>query len=46
MDVHCLIDLVDCQAAVDVLESFAGILHCRHGFFVDVGGFDTGDLAL
>jgi hypothetical protein len=43
---HRLVDLVDREAAVDVLDGFAGVLHGVQGLLVDVGGFDAADLAL
>jgi hypothetical protein len=43
---HRLVDLVDREAAVDVLDGFAGILHGVERLLVDVGGLDAADLAL
>ena len=46
MFVHDLVDLLDCQGAVDLLHRFAGVVHGQEGFLVDVGGLDGVDLVL
>ena len=43
---HRLVDLVDREAAVDVLDGFAGVAHGVQGLLVDVGALDAADLAL
>ena len=43
---HRLVDLVDREAAVDVLDGFAGVAHGVESFLVDVGALDAADLAL
>ncbi len=45
-NVHGLVDLVDGQAAVDLLHGRAGVLHRVQRLLVDVGRLDRGYLAL
>ena len=40
-DVHCLVDLVHCEVAMDLLQCQPRILHSLHGFLVDIRSLDT-----
>lgn len=39
-DIHCLIDLVDRQATMDLFHGLAGVLHGVQCFLVDIRSFD------
>jgi hypothetical protein len=43
-DVHCGVDLVDGQIAMNILHGLASRLHGVQGLLVDVGRFDAVDL--
>lgn len=43
---HCLIHLLRCELAVNLLHSLASLLHRQQGLVIDVGGFDRIDLCL